>query len=73
MGFWWRVSSGTNDDFSFWVGPSRKLLASGTRAWTWAGYDVPSGVVTLKWMYAKNASGVGGSDAAWVDEVALGL
>jgi hypothetical protein len=42
---------------------------SGNVDWQLYTYTVPSGLVTLTWEYAKNASISSGSDAGWIDQV----
>jgi hypothetical protein len=41
--------------------------ASGWRRFTLSG--IPAGSHTFRWVYVKNASGIAGSDAGWLDDV----
>lgn len=73
LGFWWRLSAETNDTLAFTIGAEEQFRAGGVQTWRWEGFYIPSGVHTVRWTYAKNAAGTAGSDAAWVDKVAVGL
>jgi hypothetical protein len=73
IGFWWSLSAETNDTLTVSLDGVQKLAAGGTQAWRYDGFYIPSGVHTVRWTYAKNASLTQGSDAAWVDGLTLGL
>ena len=67
-----RVSSEPNADYlRFYVDGEKKGEWSGAVPWDTAGVYLTAGVHTLDWKYEKNASGVAGSDAAWIDSVSL--
>lgn len=73
VGFWWKLAAETNDTLTFAIDGTPRLQAGGTQDWRWDGFDIPAGAHTLTWTYTKNASGSAGSDAAWVDGLAVGL
>ena len=67
-----RVSSEPNADYlRFYVDGEKQGEWSGAVPWDTAGVYLTAGVHTLDWKYEKNASGVAGSDAAWIDSVSL--
>lgn len=75
--FYWKVSSATFDNLIFCLnntGCTRNegdLTISGIRDWEQATINLPPGTSTLTWKYAKNSSGVAGSDKGWVDNVVV--
>ncbi len=70
LSFWWKVSSETNNDqLRFYLSSTELARISGETGWQQLTFDVPNGIQLLKWRYSKDASGVAGQDAGWVDEV----
>ena len=69
--FWWKVSSETNRDvLSFTINGVERARASGEAGWQWHTFLVGAGTYTLRWTYAKDASGsLGQEHRAWVDEL----
>ena len=71
--FWWKVSSEAGGDFlSFrFYGQAGDAVPaiSGEVDWVQKTVTVPAGRQTLYWLYDKNGSVAGGSDAAWLDQV----
>ncbi|OGH88948.1 MAG: hypothetical protein A2537_03825 [Candidatus Magasanikbacteria bacterium RIFOXYD2_FULL_36_9] len=84
ISFWWKVSSENNFDFfGFCIDRTPCLVdkfqtaydlrISGTGVdWAQVTTTVSPGTHTFQWQYAKDASGSGGSDAGFLDEVYLG-
>ena len=68
------VSSENGYDYlSFYINNILQERWSGTVAWGTAGpYSLSLGTSTLKWVYTKDGSTVGGSDTAWIDDVKVG-
>ena len=70
--FWWKVSSEpVNDKLIFFTNNVEAARISGEVDWQYKTFTIGSGSQTLRWAYAKNASGAGGLDRAWVDEVSF--
>jgi hypothetical protein len=70
ISWWWKCSSQTNDDYVyFYYNGSWTKRLSGEVDWQQATQTLSSGMNTLRWWYYKTASGTGGMDAAWVDQV----
>jgi hypothetical protein len=70
--FWYKVSSENNFDFlRFYVDGVQQGQWSGTAVTTWtqATYALTAGTRTLTWTYSKDGSVIGGSDAAWIDDI----
>ena len=70
--FWWKVSSEANSDYlEFYIdGQLQNYPISGEQAWAEKNYTITgSSTHTLRWRYAKNASGSAGDDTGWVDQV----
>lgn len=68
--FWWKVSCEEAWDYAeVLLDGQRKGRITGERNWSAARVDVPEGLHTVMWRYAKDGSTDEGSDAAWVDEV----
>ncbi len=71
--FWWKISSELNADYlSFYRDSVQHPTApqiSGEMDWQQRTVPIPNGPHTLRWTYAKNASGSAGADAAWLDQV----
>lgn len=78
--FWWKVSSQNNpgsgyyDILYFWYGNSQGMsLIYGDVDWTQKTVEIPEGVHTLNWSYAKDISGSSGLDAGFLDQVVYTL
>ena len=73
IGFWWKVSSETNNDkLTFYTNGTAAGSISGEVDWQFKTFTLGNGSQTLKWMYAKNSSTSVGQDRAWVDQVSFG-
>jgi hypothetical protein len=67
-----KVSSEVNGDYlRLYVDGVVKGEWSGEQDWSHVGTFVSSGNHTVAWAYEKNGSGAAGTDAAWIDSVAL--
>lgn len=67
-----KVSSEAGDKLKFYIGTTLMGDWSGTNeGWRRESYAVTPGYKTLSWVYSKNASGDGGSDMAWIDNIVL--
>lgn len=73
VGFEWTLYAETNDTLSFLIDDVLQFRQGGVQNSVWAGYDLPAGTHTLRWVYAKDASGTGSFDQALVDNVRVGL
>lgn len=73
VGFWWRVSSATNDTLTFAIDDVPQFSESGESGWRWHGVELPAGGHLLTWRYATDEAGSAGANGAWVDGVAVGL
>jgi uncharacterized repeat protein (TIGR01451 family) len=72
VSFWWKVSSELSfDGIIFYTNGVSATSRSGEGDWQQKTFNLPAGLNTLRWTYAKNSSGTSGSDAAWVDEIAF--
>ena len=74
LSFWWKVSSETNADvmsFTLNWDMAKQMTISGEVEWTLVTIELPAGPNTVSWQYAKNSSGSGGMDAAWLDQVSF--
>ena len=72
LAFKYRVSSESGYDFlKVTVDGTEVLSASGTVGWTDFTRALTAGNRTVVWTYSKDASGIGGSDAAWVDLITV--
>jgi hypothetical protein len=70
VSFWLKVSSEEGrDSVRFFVDGVKRSEVSGEVDWTLHQLQVGSGSHTLTWEYGKDATGLGGGDAAWVDQV----
>jgi len=70
LSFYWKVSSESEADYlEFYIDGAKQDAISGEVDWTQSIYALADETHTLKWTYAKNASGYGGSDAGWLDKV----
>ena len=74
LDFWYRVSSESGYDYlELWIDGSQQDSWSGTVGWTEASYPLAAGAHTIEWRYTKDSSISSGDDAAWVDDIDLGL
>ncbi|MEJ5187212.1 MAG: fibronectin type III domain-containing protein, partial [Candidatus Geothermincolales bacterium] len=65
-----KVSCDTGgDSLAFYIDQEIQDQWSGEVAWSEFVYPVMEGEHELRWVYGKDDSGAGGSDAAWVDDV----
>ncbi|MEY2408331.1 MAG: hypothetical protein QOF48_1001, partial [Verrucomicrobiota bacterium] len=70
ISFWWKVSSESNNDFlKFFISGVQQTRISGEVEWQRQSFSIPAGSQVLKWTYSKSASGSGGMDRGWVDQV----
>lgn len=70
VSFWWKVSSESGDRLRFLIdGVEQPDAISGEVGWQQVIQTVEFGTHTLTWSYTKDASGSGGADCGWVDEV----
>ncbi len=68
--YWWKVSSELGfDRINFSINGTNQASLSGEMDWQSASFTVPAGAQTLRWNYAKDGSGSGGQDRAWLSEV----
>ncbi|MFM8420958.1 MAG: immunoglobulin domain-containing protein [Verrucomicrobiota bacterium] len=68
--FWWRTSCEEGWDYAeVLLDGQRKGRMTGERNWAAMRVEVPEGLHTVTWRYAKDGSTDEGEDAAWVDEV----
>jgi subtilisin family serine protease len=67
-----KVSSESGQDFlHFYIDDQLQGSWSGEVPWGMVSFPIGAGTHTLKWVYAKSASGSAGSDSAWLDSVNL--
>ena len=70
--FCYKVSSEEDYDFlRFYVDGEPQWSQSGEEGWSLASIGVSAGLHTFRWAYEKDHSLSSGSDAAWIDDVAL--
>jgi hypothetical protein len=70
LGFWWKVSSQPSADvLSFRIGGTNQASISGEIDWEQRSVYLPSGALTVDWIYSKDANSSSGMDIAWVDQV----
>ena len=70
--FCWKVSSEEDFDFlEFFLDYTNMTPISGEVDWQQLSFSIPSGLHTLKWIYAKDPSVSVGQDAGWLDEVSF--
>jgi YD repeat-containing protein len=68
--FYWRVSSEVGDYLGFYIDGQYQTSVTGSSSWQQKSYNIVGlGTHTLLWKYYKDASGSGGSDCGWVDNV----
>jgi hypothetical protein len=62
--------AGTGYDWlAFYIDDSEKDRWDGEVSWSKVTYPVTAGQHTFKWVYSKDYSVAGGSDAAWIDNI----
>ena len=59
------------DPWSFYVDDQLYDAFAGALPWTSVSYPVPAGTHTFTWIYERDASGSGGSDEAWIDDLSF--
>ena len=69
ISYYRRADTEAGDTLSFSAGGSTVDTVSGNSGWQARSYAIPAGVQTLRWTFARNASGSGGSDTVWLDRV----
>jgi len=71
--FWWKVSSEANYDWLefYTTGVAQTNRISGVVDWRQEVVNIPPGVQTLGWRYAKDPSDSTGLDTAWLDQVSF--
>src|SRR5262249_451126 len=70
LSFWWKVSSEEGYDLlDFYVNGAQESEITGEVGWVQRTFSIPSGQVTLDWVYSKDISNANGLDAGWVDQV----
>jgi hypothetical protein len=70
ISFWRKVSSETNYDWlRFSIDGTEMGSWSGIQDWAQYSYPVQPGTHVFKWVYSKDVSMTGGSDAAWIDDI----
>jgi uncharacterized repeat protein (TIGR02543 family) len=71
LSFWWRTSSEAgNDILTLSVNSAPVKSLSGYTEWIQETVTLDSGTNLLRWTYSKDATGSGGLDCAWLDELA---
>ncbi len=74
ISFWWKVSSEQDYDFLKILSGGTELASiSGETGWEQRSYEVGAGSHTIRWVYKKDSSAIGGADRAWVDEVTFSV
>ncbi|MGM9819581.1 MAG: C25 family cysteine peptidase [Candidatus Onthomorpha sp.] len=74
VSFYVKVSSENNYDFfKFYIDEEEKVSLSGTTntSWQFKQFVIPAGSHVLKFEYSKDYSSAYGSDAAWIDDLAI--
>ena len=72
VGFRWKVSSTTNAHaLRFMLDGAAQSAISGVTPWIHRGQRVPEGTHTVQWVFNNNGQAAAGSNAAWLDQVAL--
>ncbi|HMJ90712.1 MAG TPA: immunoglobulin domain-containing protein, partial [Candidatus Acidoferrum sp.] len=70
LGFWWKVSSETNDVLTFALDAAPQATISGEVVeWRQRLVRIEDGAHFLDWIYNKDASDTSGADRAWVDQL----
>jgi hypothetical protein len=72
ISFWRKVSSEVDrDHLLFYIDGNSRGSWSGDQAWGQFAYPIVAGEHTFTWIYRKDGGASGGSDAAWIDDVAF--
>ena len=75
VSFYWKVSSESVSfdwlEFDIDGTQQNKIGGTGNSYWEQKSYTLSSGSHTLKWLYRKDGSQVGGSDCGWVDKLVV--
>lgn len=70
ISFWYRTSTESGGDFlRFKQNGNERGAWSGENDWTQATFAVGRGLHTFRWEFTRNASGDGGSNLVWVDDI----
>lgn len=67
--YFWRADTEPGDVLSLKIDSTTYDFVSGSTGWISRSVAVPAGAHTLRWTFARNASGSGGSDTVWLDRV----
>lgn len=68
--FLWKISTNQFDSLRFSIDSSPQATLNGGVDWTAQSFPVGAGTHTLSWVYARNSTLSGGTNEAWLDEVA---
>lgn len=72
VSFLWRTDCEPFDVLSFAMdGTLLDSTAGLDTQWASKGFSIPAGAHVLRWSYVKDSSGIGGADAAWVDQFVI--
>lgn len=72
ISFHWKVSSEENYDFlRFYIDGSKQDQISGEVDWQQRTFALTAGTHQLRWEYSKDGSVSNGTDAGWLDNIAL--
>lgn len=72
--FWWKVSSESTFDFlRLYINGSQANAISGEVGWTLITQPLDPGLNVIEWRYTKDDIVASGSDAGWVDQVAIAV
>src|SRR5690606_18963406 len=69
LSFRWQVSAATGDRLSVLVNGLPYGQITGNVSWQTMTLDIPAGEPEIVWEYMKDASGSGGADAAFLDDI----
>ncbi len=69
LSFYMKVSSDQGDKLTFYVDTKTYGPWSGEVPWQQIKVPVTKGTHKFKWIYKKDASGLAGADAAWIDQI----
>jgi hypothetical protein len=70
LSFWWKASCERGfDGLRLFIGATEMGKITGEVDWEQKTVEVPAGVQTIRWQYAKDGSASGGQDRAWLDQV----
>ena len=72
LSFWWQVSSEEFYDLlTVELDGMTVTTISGLTSWEEMMIEIPTGVHTVRWVYAKDINNVVNQDTAWIDQVQL--